>query len=186
MGVCSDFKDLVKIVRDGGLEVVTETGTMGPQGNTSTTTVRDKQETREKRKTYKIYDRIGIRTTIQLDADYVTMMSPEVLGMPELCKRHAEILKEKLSVLERVRGLAWKTWAVIFLPSMALTLYTQFVQISGYPGVRLDLWPVLSLIGVVGAVISFIMLFLNRIMWWLAKSYVRRRFSPLVSIWVKG
>ena len=90
MGVCSDFKDLVKIVRDGGLEVVTETGTMGPQGNTSTTTVRDKQETREKRKTYKIYDRIGIRTTIQLDADYVTMMSPEVLGMPELCKHHSD------------------------------------------------------------------------------------------------
>ena len=179
MGVCSDFKDLVKIVRDGGLEVVTETGTMGPQGNTSTTTVRDKQETREKRKTYKIYDRIGIRTTIQLDADYVTMMSPEVLGMPELCKRHAEILKEKLSVLERFRVLAWKNWVIIFLPSMALTLCTQFVQSSGYPGFRLDLWSVLNLIGVVGVVISFIMLFLNRVMWWLVKWYVQWRFSKL-------
>ena len=108
------------------MEVVTETGTRGPQGNTSTTTVRDKREIREERKTYKIYDRIGIRTIIQLDADYVTMMSPEVLAMPELCKRHAEILKEKLSVLECFRVLAWKNWVIM----VSLAGQSQIAAIS--------------------------------------------------------
>jgi hypothetical protein len=183
MGLRGDFKDLVKIVTDGGLEVVTEMTATGPKGNTSTiTTADEKKETREERKTYKIHDRAGIRTTIQLDADYVTIISREVLTMPELWERHTEILKEKLSVLERVRGLAWKHGAITFLSSTALILYAQYAQSGGYPEFQLNAG---SVLGLIGAALSVIMLFLNRITWWLAKWYVRRRFSSLVAIPVK-
>jgi hypothetical protein len=123
MGVRGDFKDLVKIVRDGGLEVVTRIDGTGPGTIPRPATVGDKQEVQEERKTYKVYDTTGIRTTIQLDADYVTIMSPEVLAMPELCKRHTEILKEKLSVLERIRYLALSSLCVLSGGSILPVLY---------------------------------------------------------------
>jgi hypothetical protein len=182
MGIRGDFKDLVKIVNEGGLEVVTEIGTTGSEGNTSATSGGEKKETQEERKTCKSYDSRGIRTTIQLDGDYVTMMSPEALGMPELWKRHRETLKEKLSVVERLRRLAWKSSGIIFLFSV-WTLYTQYARSGGYPGFQLV--PA-SVLGLIGVAISIIMLFLNRITWWLAKWYVQRRFSSLISVSAKG
>jgi hypothetical protein len=180
MGIRGDFKDLVKIVNEGGLEVVTEIGTTGSEGNTSATRGGEKKETQEERKTCKSYDSRGIRTTIQLDGDYVTMMSPEALNMPELWKRHTETLKEKLFVVERVRRLASVSSLLIFVLSFLWALYAAAT--GGFLTYGSQWFSVVGLL--LGAVFiklrnEFIWWLTRncvRIMWWLADRYARIRW----------
>lgn len=142
-----------------------------PERSASATTLEGNNAidgTQGEAKTYKSYDSRGIRTTIQLDADYVTMISPEVLAMPELWKRHTEILREKLSVLGSAQHLAWRSSGVIWTLSALPVLYTLAT------GGNSEYWlQWLSWTGSVGLIV----LVRNRIIWWLAQATCTTAFQ---------
>ena len=159
----SSFGDLIKIVRDGGLEVVTRLDATGPEGDTSIETDGEKKETQEERKTYKIYDTIGIRTTIQLDGDCVTIMSRQVLGMPEVWGRHTESLKEKLSLVKRVRRLALSSSLVLFV-IFILPVIPVIYEGATASGLERLVFPLMG---------ALFYGFRNRFIWWLARCCIR-------------
>lgn len=161
------------MVSEGGLEVVTLVAESEREKGIFDSSLGNKDGA--KAKTYKNYDSRGIRTTIQLDSDYITMLSPEVLTMPELWKRHTEVLEEKLSILENIRYWTQRSSLMLFVLSMAPPIYTLASEFSGY----WSQW----LLAIVSPVMGWsILRFRNRIVLWVAKRYVQRRFCGIGSI----
>jgi len=90
----------------------------------------------------KIYNRRGVRTVIQLDSDYMTVISPDVVLNPELWQRHTAVIQSKFDVIRRLQMVARQSW-LLFLIIPTLWLLPNLAT-QGWPDV---LW---SLIGSVG------------------------------------
>lgn len=106
MRMWRDLQDVIKMASEGGLQVVTLVAESEGDMTVSSTSSAYQG---------KIYDRRGIRTTVQFDSDYVTTLSPEVLAMPELWNRHAAVLQKKLIILQRLRVWVKRSWFLFLL-----------------------------------------------------------------------
>ncbi len=121
MRMWRDLQDVIKMVSEGGMQVVTLVAE--PEGDITVSSTSSTYQG-------KIYDRRGIRTTIQFDSDYVTTLSPETLSMPELWKRHTTILQEKLIILQRIHGWVQRSWLLFLLFPMGTFIFD--VMAGGY------------------------------------------------------
>lgn len=171
MGMRRDLHDLVEMFSEGGLQVVTLMADL--EGDTAVPTPYQG----------KTYDQRGIRTTIQFDSDYVTVLSPEVLAMPELWQRHTAVIQAKLTVLQRVRFWGRQSW-LLFLLYPLYTFISTLVS-GGFPEEWLSL--TINILGGVIVVLArnwivrgFRLIFLPPVLW-VARWYVQRRFRQFVS-----
>jgi hypothetical protein len=104
-----DLRNLLEMYISGGLVVMTDM-----EGNVLETAVSPPAAY-----TGKIYDRQGIRTTIQFDSDYVTVLSPAVLRKTAVLQSHVTRVQTQLAVLERLRVWARRSWLLFLLLPLA-------------------------------------------------------------------
>lgn len=109
MSTWRDLRDLLEMYWSGGLVIMT-----GMDGAVMETAVSQSL-------TYdgKIYNTTGIRTTIQLDSDYVTVMTPAVLHQPQIWQLHVAHVDAKLAVLDTLRDWAQRSWLLFMLIPLA-------------------------------------------------------------------
>ena len=108
------IRDAIELIREGGLQVIT---LLSEEKNTtlSPSSASDQYQG-------KVFDQQGIRTLIQLDSDYVTILSPGVLSMPELLKRHGEAVNEKLGKFQQLQSYILHS-CMLFLIVFSLFMY---------------------------------------------------------------
>ncbi|MFO7683524.1 MAG: hypothetical protein R6X34_26115 [Chloroflexota bacterium] len=116
MSMWRDVGDLLEMVSQGGLVIQT-----GLDGQVVETAVPDPAVYAGK-----TYPQKGIRTTIQLDSDYITILSPEIMARPEIWQSHMDQVAGKLAVLETLRLWARQSWVVFLLPALVWLLHTLF------------------------------------------------------------
>jgi hypothetical protein len=171
-----NLHEAIELIREGGLQVMTllpEEGHMDLAHPASTDQYQGK-----------VFDRQGIRTLIQLDADHVTILSPVVLSMPELLKKHSEAVHEKLGIFQRIQGWFHHGWIPIFIVFEIFSVFILgFIHEWGVVNVA-----VLATLG--GGCIVFLQTWLARVSLRLAlqlgKYYARYRFKRFVSKQLKG
>lgn len=173
MSLWRDVRELLEMYRSGGLVIMT-----GMDGMAMETAVSQSAASY----TGKEYDHAGIRTVIQLDSDYVTVMTPAVLEKPDLWHQHMQRINEKLAVLDKLQELAKKSWMLFMLLPILWYGY-DFTQIKSVE----DLWR-LILPTILSAVIvlarkwilrflqKFILPLVTRFITWIAK----RQFKHFV------
>jgi hypothetical protein len=174
MGMWRDLHDVVEMVSEGGLQVVTLIVDL--EGDTAVPTPYTPYQG-------KIYDRRGIRTTIQFDSDYVTVMSPEVLAMPELWQRHTAVLRAKLTVLQRMRFWGRQSWLLLLL--YPLYTFISALMTGDFPEEWLSL-TISALSGVMMVlarkwIVRGLRFLLLPPLLWAGRWYVQRRFRQFVS-----
>lgn len=108
MSVWRDVGDLLEMVSQGGLVIQT-----GLDGQVVETAVPDFAVYAGK-----TYPQKGIRTTIQLDSDYITILSPEIMARPEIWQSHMAQVEAKLVVLQVLRSWARQSWLLFLLPAL--------------------------------------------------------------------
>lgn len=104
-----DLRDVLEMYTKGGLVIMT-----GLDGSVMETAVSQSP-------TYdgKIYNHTGVRTTIQFDSGYVTVMTPTVLQQPQVWQQHVGHVNNKLAVLDTLKTLAQKSWMLfLFIPAI--------------------------------------------------------------------
>lgn len=179
MDIWRDLQDVMKIFSEGGLHVVTLITEQ--EGDTAASSQSSIYQG-------KIYDRRGIRTTIQLDSDYVTIFSPEVLTMRELWQQHSNALKAKLSVLQRVRFLARHSW-LLFLFGPISAFISALMSGGVWKEPYLLATSALAAVAIVMArkqLVRLLRVLLLRPILGIARGYVQRKFQRFVSITGKG
>lgn len=124
MGMWQDLEDLMEMFSEGGSQVVTLVA--DSENITALSTPSSAYQGKN-------YDRRGIRTTIQFDSDYVTILSPEVLAMPDLWQRHTDALQAKLSILQRMHLLIEKSLFVFFILAPIIYMLISYLT-GGFPG----------------------------------------------------
>lgn len=108
-----DLRDVLEMYTNGGLVIMT-----GLDGSVMETAV-SQPASSDTSKKYdgKTYDQTGVRTTIQFDSDYVTLMTPAVLQQPQVWQQHVGHVNKKLAVLDKLKTLAQKSWVLfLFIP----------------------------------------------------------------------
>lgn len=105
MSAWQDLRDVLEMYTRGGLVIMT-----GLDGGVMETAVSSPSSYDGK-----IYSHNGIRTTIQFDSNYVTVMSPTVLQQPEVWQQHVGQVNKKLAVINNLKALAQKSWMVFLL-----------------------------------------------------------------------
>ncbi|MDQ3186835.1 MAG: hypothetical protein M3Q16_10365 [Pseudomonadota bacterium] len=178
MSMWHDLKDVSKMFSEGGLQVVTLIAE--PEGDTAVSSPPSPSPVYQG----KIYDRRGIRTTIQFDLDYITTLSPEVLGMRELWERHTDVLQKKLIILQRIRYWVRRSWLLFLL--YPIYTFISALTTHGVSGESLSL--ICSLLLGVAIVLArkWMVRLLCKLLRPLVLSpvrwYVRRRFQRFVSM----
>jgi hypothetical protein len=105
MSAWRDLRDVLEMYTKGGLVIMT-----GLDGAVMETAVSSPSSYDGK-----IYNHTGIRTTIQFDSDYVTVMTPTILQQPEVWQQHVGHVNKKLAVLDKLKALAQKSWMLFLL-----------------------------------------------------------------------
>jgi len=175
-----DLQDVMKMVSEGGLQVVTLVPELDGDAAVSSPSL-----------TYqgKIYDQRGIRTTIQFDSDYVTTLSPEVLTMPELWQRHTAVLQAKLTILQRMRFWVRQSWLLFLL--YPIYMFISALTTGEFPGEWLSLTSssvhVAAVMGIAIVLARKLIVRLLRVLLlppvlWVARWYVQRCFQRFVSM----
>ncbi|MCP4359081.1 MAG: hypothetical protein GY796_13785 [Chloroflexi bacterium] len=132
MSLRRTWNDLLEMYSSGGLQVLTLVDEL-PEEDTAVSPPPYHG---------KIYDRQGVRTVIQLDSDYMTVMSPEVVLDPELWRRHTAVIQSKFDIFRRLQMMARQSW-LLFLIIPALWLAPQLAT-QGWPDV---LWSIIGSAG---------------------------------------
>jgi hypothetical protein len=114
MSTWQDLGDLLEMYRSGGLVIMT-----GMDGVVQETAVSPPTSSYDG----KIYTHTGIRTTIQFDSDYVTVMTPAVLQQPHVWQQHVTHVNAKLAVLDKLRQWAQRSWLLFLLIPLAWAGY---------------------------------------------------------------
>ena len=109
MSTWRDLRDLLEMYSSGGLVIMT-----GMDGAVQETAVSPSSSYDGK-----IYNQTGIRTTIQFDSDYVTVMTPAVLQQPDIWQQHMTQIDDKLAVLDKLREWAQRSWLLFLLIPLA-------------------------------------------------------------------
>jgi len=109
MSLWRDLRDLLGMYSSGGMVIMT-----GMDGAVLETAVSPPSSYDGK-----IYDQKGIRTTIQLDSDYIIVMSPAVLQQPHIWQSHMSHVAAKLAVLDTLRTWAQQSWLLFMLIPLA-------------------------------------------------------------------
>lgn len=173
MSTWRDLRDLLEMYSAGGLVLMT-----GMDGAVVETAVSPSSSTYNG----KIYDHTGIRTTIQLDSDYMTVMSTAVLQQPRIWQQHVAHVDAKLAVLDTLREWAQRSWLLFML--MPLVWYGS--DLTGIESVE-DAWRFIypTLLG--GAIVlgrkwilrglqAVVLPLIMRVIGW----FVKRRFNQFV------
>ncbi|MBE2221333.1 MAG: hypothetical protein IAF02_07320 [Anaerolineae bacterium] len=105
-----DLRDLLEMYWAGGLVIMT--GMDGAEMETAVPLPSAADIT-------KTYSHTGIRTTIQFDSDYITVITPAVLQQPQIWQQHIELVHAKLAVLDKLRTWAQKSWMLFLLIPIA-------------------------------------------------------------------
>ncbi len=183
MSMWRDLQDVMKMVSEGGLQVVTLIPEL--EGGAAVFSLSSTYQG-------KIYDQRGIRTTIQFDSDYITTISPEVLAMPELWQRHTDVLREKLSILKKTQFWVGKSWLLFLIYPVYTVIFALMTE--GFPGEWLSLTSgahVGMAMGLVAgaAVVLARKLFVRLLrvlllppVLWAARWYAQRRFQQFISM----
>ncbi len=179
MSMWRDLQDVMKMVSEGGLQVVT----LMPELEVGTAVFSLPPAYQGK-----IYDQRGIRTTIQFDSDYVTTMSPEVLAMPELWQRHTDVLQEKLSILKKMQFWVGQSWLLFLIYPVYMVI--SALMTDGFPGEWLSLTSSAHVGMVMGVVIALVRKLIVRFLralllppvLWAVRWYVQRRFQQFISM----
>ena len=172
MGTWQDLHNLLEMYSSGGLTIAT-----GMDGVEMETAVSDTN-------TYngKIHDQTGIRTTIQLDSDYVTILSPSVLQHPKLWQQHMTQVNAKLAVLDKLQAWVQNSW-VLFLLFPLAWFWSSLLQVNSIQDVWTLVYPTL-LSGVIVLVRKYIPRVLLRmflpIVMRLVRWYAKRQFDEVV------
>ena len=115
MSVWRDLRDVLEMYSTGGMVIMT--GLDGSVMETAVSPPHPPFATDIDDYTFKTYDpdyAPAVRTTIQFDSDYVTLMNPTVLSQPLVWQQHVGHVNAKLTVLDKLKELAQKSW-VLFL-----------------------------------------------------------------------
>jgi len=115
MSVWRDLRDVLEMYSTGGMVIMT--GLDGSVMETAVSPPHPPFSTDIDDFTFKTYDpdyAPAVRTTIQFDSDYVTLMNPAVLQQSHVWQQHVVHVDNKLSVLDKLKELAQKSW-VLFL-----------------------------------------------------------------------
>ncbi|PID85099.1 MAG: hypothetical protein CSB13_09780 [Chloroflexi bacterium] len=109
MSSWQDLQALLEMYSSGGLVIMT-----GMDGAVAETAVSPSS-------TYngKTYTHTGIRTTIQLDSDYVTIMSTAVMQQPDIWQKHVSQVEAKLAILKTLQVWAQRSWLLFMLIPLA-------------------------------------------------------------------
>lgn len=176
MVIWRDLHDVLKMVSEGGLQVMTLVPELegGAPAHSQSIPYRGK-----------IYDQRGIRTIIQFDSDYVTTMSPEVLAMPELWKQHMEVLQKKLGILQEIRTRIEQSllWLLLLLPFLICLTYALMTGKFSEEWLSLAITaPAASFIvwWVRERIVRFLCLLLLSPALWVVRRYVQWRFQQFV------
>lgn len=110
MSTWHDVRDLLSMYSAGGMVIMT-----GMDGKVLETAVSPPSSTYDGR----IYDQKGIRTTIQLDSDYVTVLSLAVLQQPHIWQSHMHHVDAKLAVLDKLHIWARQSWLLFMIIPLA-------------------------------------------------------------------
>ncbi|SCX87674.1 hypothetical protein SAMN05216308_101679 [Nitrosospira sp. Nsp13] len=128
----------------------------------------------------KVFDRQGIRTLIQLDSDYVTVLSPAVLSMPELLKRHSDAVHARLTIFQRIQTWAHYIWIPIFI---VFEVFSIFILGTLSDELNIVTVAIVSAVGVgfIARARRLLARVSMRLVLQLAKYYVRCRVQRFVS-----
>lgn len=104
MSMWRDLRDVLEMYSAGGLVIMT-----GMDGRVQETAVSPSSSDQP----------IGIRTTIQLNSNYITTVSPAMLQQPQIWEEHVTHINTKLAVLDKLRILAQQSWMLFLLFPLA-------------------------------------------------------------------
>ena len=172
MGTWRDLHHLLEMYSSGGLTVAT-----GMDGGELETAVSDTT-------TYngKIHNQTGLRTTIQLDSDYITVLSPSVLQKPQIWQQHMAQVDAKLAVLDKLQVWVQNSW-MLFLIFPLAWFGIDLVQVNSIQDVWTLIYPTL-LSGAIVLVRNYIPRVLFRIfmpvVMRLVRWYAKRQFDEVV------
>lgn len=117
MSAWRDLRDVLEMYTKGGLVIMT-----GLDGSVMETAVSPPPSATDDDYTVKTYDphyAPAVRTTIQFDSDYVTLMNHAVLSQPYIWQQHVGHVNNKLAVLDKLKALAQKSWMLfLFIPAI--------------------------------------------------------------------
>ena len=105
MSVWRDLRDVLEMYTSGGLVILT-----GLDGSLQETAVSPPSPDNKP---------IGIRTTIQLNSNYITTVAPAMLQQPQIWQDHITQINTKLAVLDKLRILAQQSWVLFLLFPLA-------------------------------------------------------------------
>ena len=104
MSVWRDLRDVLEMYTSGGLVIMT-----GMDGRVQETAVSPPSSDQP----------IGIRTTIQLNSNYITIVAPAMLQQPKIWQEHVTHINTKLAILDKLRILAQQSWMLFLLFPLA-------------------------------------------------------------------
>lgn len=105
MSLRQDIGELIEMYSAGGMIVLT-----AGDGTTRSATAPTLDETYDG----KVSDQPGIRTTIQLDMNVITLVSADLANRADVWQRHATAVDARLALIERVQQWARQSW-LLFL-----------------------------------------------------------------------
>ncbi len=100
MSMWRDLRDVLEMYSAGGLVIMT-----GMDGRVQETAVSPASSDKP----------IGIRTTIQLNSNYITIVAPAMLQQPQIWQEHVTHINTKLAILDKLRILVQQSWMLFLL-----------------------------------------------------------------------
>lgn len=149
MGVIQDMKDIVEMFQDGGILVITF---LDAKTKVFRMTTDDYQE--NIKAIANIQDQAhhpaieGIRTSIQLDGDIVTILTPQMIQQNNLWQQHLNVIESKMLLFARLQN--WiRTGSGLFF----FLIWLGFIGATTQPNEFFNRWFVVVTNTIVGFIL---------------------------------